>query len=505
MTVRIRIYHKMIGLKQQEEKIKKSVDKIRYEQAVIKKQKTEIRQAQEGTIYAKQKIIDLGRLRIMLNNERSEIQMEKEDLCQERVNLEQLKQEVGEIQQKSEEDTKALEEEKLTLVQLQSELYEKSKALDTETYELGEKEIFNLRQDALLMLKERLISRVYERKVLSIEKYQENSQQRKITDKATPVHEIDEDSNLTNEKAKPRALSGINSKSETETLRDEQESLVNASGISIITANFPSSRGLSILKKEQELEEQMKMLEEEKRKLRAEKEMIDKEKEEVEFIKAQIEKEAERGKPFSFAKYEEEKKNDLFPAAKEVKLEEVEQKEMEDQDELDFKPDPSILEKINENITKGNALFEQQPSSTIEPQFSEEQFSSEGPIVRVSLGKSISVDETKSPDKDWNDDAIRSGLMFRSHSEDSSEESIIIKEDKVYDEPKRAKYGIRPLVPNSQSILSLVRIRFSSICMRIIVGRSVHQYTVIPYSNFILYNVILSNSNKNAHFRVQTA
>ncbi len=38
-----------VDLKQQEEKIKRTVEKIRYEQLMVKKQKAEIRQAQEGT------------------------------------------------------------------------------------------------------------------------------------------------------------------------------------------------------------------------------------------------------------------------------------------------------------------------------------------------------------------------------------------------------------------------------------------------------------------------
>jgi len=45
-------------LKQQEERIKKSVDKIRYEQMIIKKHKSEVRQAQEGILYIREFVIN---------------------------------------------------------------------------------------------------------------------------------------------------------------------------------------------------------------------------------------------------------------------------------------------------------------------------------------------------------------------------------------------------------------------------------------------------------------
>jgi len=413
------------------------------------------------------------------------------------------------LQEKSSEDNKNLETEKKIIEDLQAQIYAKTKQLDFDSFNFQSKEIEYLKQTAIMSLKDRLLSRIYDRKLehTAVHKNSENIVQPNLT---IGIQEHEKHENQTN------VLSGINSKSESETVKDEEnvlaENSVNVSSGQIIN-NMPSSRGLSILKKEQELEEQLKSLEEEKRKLKSEKEFIEKERLEIENMKIMMKKEAESGKVFSFAKCELKTENEkttgnqqnLANENKEVKKEEKKIEKIEEsEEELEFKPDPMFLQRINENIAKTNELItkdfdnineekkkENLPDKEnnlkkevivgvnpneipipVDPLVTDEKMEQEEvdedgiPKVRMSICKSFDGEEEKPQDNQENienegqcnenqeiienNEEIKKeekneGLLFRSQDEESSEESAIYKEEILYDEPKKGKYGIRPM------------------------------------------------------------
>ncbi len=424
----------------------------------------------------------------MLNNEKSQIQLENDELKQECTAVEQLRQELAEVQAKEQADRKVLDEEKSSLIQLQKEVLEKSHVLEIEKRAMDLQEFANFKQEALLMLKERLMGHAYQRRmenqedetysqthrpppeVQEPEATEEKEPQRNIinnnnTNPGGLKESAEEDNDSVREK--PRALSGINSKSETESISHDP---VNAS------ANFPSrSPGLSLLKKEQELEDQLRAIEEEKGRLRDEKARLAEERSEVETMRAMLSREAEGGKPFSFIKPEEkaraeEQKVPMAPV-EETKatpnVEVVNNPAVDNSDE--FKPDPHFLDMINDNIVKVNDKChdsepedkaEAEPEVEHEAEKTAEQVHEERPPEPVldpdeEIKKEEEVllspqsyhsPEQPSAKKEAAEPQTeaKGGLVFRAQSDESSEESIVYKDGNVFDEPKRAVYGIKP-------------------------------------------------------------
>lgn len=358
-----------------------------------------------------------------LKNAETQVQMEHEDLEQEKTNLKQLQQELVEMQQENEEEKYLFDEESYSLMKLQSKLYENFNAINEEAYDLNKTETLYLKQDSVLMLKERMVQRIMERK------------QRSFQQRSAPLEE-------TKCRAEADKEATPISKSNSMLNRDEQDYLpdssVNESGT---TSNIPSSRVVTVLKKEQEVDKQVKAINGKKERIRQMKQMIEVGKVEIEAMEAQLKREAEGGRALSFAKAEDGKK-----AAEASKLNTIEHEEnkLSSANEGKEQAAGSLHEASREESAKATedphiSMEEQKadknpPSSTTEnvPDASS-KIKSVAESYRSSE-KSLRVPEHENNDAAGDDD-----------SDSSSGGSIIMKDGKPYDQRRKGEYGIRRL------------------------------------------------------------
>jgi len=227
-----------------------------------------------------------------LKNVETQVQMEREDLEQEKINLKQLHQELDEIEQENEEEKNILDEESYSLIKLQSKLYENFNDIHEDAYDLNKTETLCLKQDSILMLKERMLKRVMERKQRLLRPITtQNLEERKSGF-------IDIRNDIT---AKSGSI--VNKEEQMDYMQDS----VNVSG------HIPSSRVITILKKEQEVEEQVKALNEKKEKLKQMQQLIEHEKAIIETMQAQLKREAayDEGKQEVISNKKKEKRDEI--------------------------------------------------------------------------------------------------------------------------------------------------------------------------------------------------
>eukprot|EP00826_Nyctotherus_ovalis_P035453 TRINITY_DN3048_c0_g1_i1.p1 TRINITY_DN3048_c0_g1~~TRINITY_DN3048_c0_g1_i1.p1 ORF type:complete len:370 (-),score=112.29 TRINITY_DN3048_c0_g1_i1:364-1473(-) len=364
-----------------------------------------------------------------LKNAEAQTQMEHEDLEQEKTCLKQLQQELIEMQQENEEEKYLLDEESYSLMKLQSKLYENFNAINEEAYDLNKTETLCLKQDSILMLKERVVQRIMERK------------QRSFQLRNAPFEE-------TKCKPEPDARTDKEvtpvSKSNSMLNRDEQDYLpdssVNESGT---TSNIPSSRVVTVLKKEQEVDKQVKAINGKKERLRQMRQMIEVGKVEIETMEAQLKREAEGGRALSFAKAEDSKKaaETSMLRLNELNTIEHEANKLPSVNE-DKEPTAKNLHKTGR---KESIKATEDPLTSMKEERADKNSPGSKTESIPDASNKIKSSERSLRMPEHESAVEKNDVAEDEDSDSSSGGSIIMKDGKPYDQRRKGEYGIRRL------------------------------------------------------------
>ena len=329
---------------------------------------------------------------MQISRERQEIEKEKSQLLS-------LKQEIIEEGTRTQFDRKKLRITKASLARLQCHIMEEEQKNCIKKKELTDYEVLIMKRRENLVLKEKMLKDLI-KIPFGIEFPQKMA---KVT--------CEED------KGEPDISHTYSSKNK----RSDNEE-INASGI---TAKFPNNTSNSKdeprtinSRKELELEDKLKAIEEEKARLEEDKRNTENQMTEIQRTKAHLARELEMNRPqFSFVKKGESDTDvhdieiDIHESKQETPLVEETQ---EQNDSMEFKPDPDFLRKINERIEENNKM--------------NLDGNGEDGIQNVNISQIDNKDSFGSDD-----------------AEDSSDESSVYRNSQLYDEPKKAKYGIKPV------------------------------------------------------------
>lgn len=422
-------------------------------------------------------IIALGKLQYRLNTERMQISRERQEIEQEKAQLLELKQEIMEEQLRIRSEQKKIKITKSCLLRFQDQiLFEEKKNQDSAKI-LSNYEQALIKQKQLLFQKEKILKEPLKKPIFNVKSLN-----------IKKLHYEEDNSHTFSSKAK---------KSENEDINQ-----------SAITANFPNNSNTSRdepfprtsnFRKEQEIEEKIKGIEEEKQKLIEDRKKTETQITEIKQEKEMLKKDIEGIRQFSFIKagvVPENDQNLINSDRKEIKEVEVKIEspsknaqqnsiKKSENESFEFKPDPDFLAKCNQNMYANDA---RSPEKDIVPEKpnneqtqenipnktehinnaphiefyeyeEEKEIKSENKHIVMEditglneINQSPNINSNKKSEsmEKQKEGENKGELVFNNkneeNDEDSSDESSIFKDNKLFDEPRRAKYGIKPVI-----------------------------------------------------------
>jgi len=370
------------------------MEQIKQSKAIINKQKTELKETQECNLKVVR--VALEKLQYKLNTEQIQISRERQEIEQEKSQLLIQKQELVEEEAQTKFERRKLRITKASLIRLQGYVVDEEQKNLAKKRELNDYELLIIKKKEQLLLKEKALKQA----LISSP----------LVKKSTKTR-IEEDKDIS------QTHSSRNKKS-------DNEELINASGI---TAKFPNNTSNSKdeikvinFRKEQELEDRLKGLEEEKMKIEVLEKEIEAQMTVIKNTKATLSKKLETTcSHFSFAKKDEVPDTGSEIHKVEVVVNETKEgkepiEEAQDNDSMEFYSNPDFLRMINENVERNNEAHYKEPSD--------------------DETQNVNISEID------NKEIINNTEIYK--EDDSSDESSIYKGSELFDQPKRAKYGI---------------------------------------------------------------